>query len=480
MKTLLAIGILVTSWVQGFAESPSDSLRLTLGDAIALAQRQSSDALAARHTLEAAEWSFRYHKANYLPAVSLSSSPSLNRQISSITQPDGTNIFVRQNQLYTDLSVNISQNIALTGGTLFLRNNLQRLDEFEQRTHDYSSVPFSIGYQQNLFGHNSLRWAQRTEPLRYRIARKQYAETMELVASRTSTYFFMLASAQTNLEIARQNYAVSDTLLRYARRRYKRGSITENEMLQLEVGKLTEETNRLNAEAEVEDAMQTLRSYLAIKTQEPLTVVPDTLISNDVIDADEALALALENNPDPEQLRLNVLESKSALSSAKANRGLKADLYMQFGLSQKGSTLKEAYTRPLEQEYVSLTLSLPLLDWGRGKGQVRVAKSRLELTQTQSEQALQDFRLNVLKMVRQYNLQAYRVKIAYRTRETALRRYDVARWLYVQGRTTLLEFNTSINEKDNAQRAFINALQTYWSLYYGLRSLMGTHPLPLS
>ena len=471
MRILLVIGMLAITWGRGFAESPSDSLRLTLSDAIALAQRQSSDALAARHSLEAAEWSFRYYKANYLPAVSLNSSPSLNRQISSITQPDGTNVFVRQNHLNTDLELNISQNIALTGGTLFLRNSLQRLDEFEQQTHDYNSVPFSIGYQQNLFGHNSLRWARRTEPMRHSIAHKQYAETMELVASRTSIYFFMLASAQTNLEIARQNYAVSDTLLHYAHRRYERGSITENEMLQLEVGKLTEETNRLNAEAEMEDAMQTLRSYLGIKNDVPLSVMPDTLISNDVMDADEALALALENNPDPEQLRLNIVESESALSSAKANRGLKADLYMQFGLSQKGTTLKESYSRPLEQQYVSLSLSLPLLDWGRGKGQVRVAKSRLELTQTQSEQAMQDFRLNVLKMVRQYNLQAYRVKIAYRTRETALRRYEVARWLYVQGRTSLLEFNTSINEKDNAQRAFINALQTYWSLYYGLRSL---------
>ena len=449
----------------------SDSLRLTLSEAIVLAQRQSSDALAARHALEAAEWSYKNYRANYLPAVTLSSSPSLNRQISSITQPDGTNVFVRQNQLNTDLSLSISQNVALTGGTLFLRNDLQRLDEFEQHTHDYSSVPFSIGYQQNLFGHNSLRWARRTEPLRHSIARKQYAETMELVASRASTYYFILASAQTNLEIARQNYAVSDTLLGYARRRYKRGSITENEMLQLEVGKLTEETNRLNAEAEVEDAMLVLRSYLGIKDNIPIAVMPDTLISDNVVDADEALALALENNPDPEQLRLNVVESESALSSARANRGLKADLYMQFGLSQKGSTLTEAYTRPLEQQYVSLSLSLPLLDWGRGKGQVRVAKSRLELTQTQSEQALQDFRLNVLKMVRQYNLQAYRVKVAYRTRELAMHRYDVARWLYIQGRTTLLEFNTSINEKDNALRAFISALQTYWSLYYGLRSL---------
>ena len=239
----------------------------------------------------------------------------------------------------------------------------------------------------------------------------------------------------------------------------------------MEVSKLSEETNRLNAEAEVEDAMLTLRTYLGIQEDLTLSVVTDTLVHMETMDADQVLEQALRNNPDPERLRLNVEESRSALSAAKASRGLKADLYVQFGLSQTGATVAEAYHKPLNQQYVSLSLSLPLLDWGRGKGQVRVAKSRLELTQTQSEQAMQEFRLNVLKMVRQYNLQAYRVKIAYRTRQTALRRYDVARWLYLQGRTSLLELGTSINEKDNAQRAFVTALQTYWSLYYGLRSL---------
>ena len=444
---------------------------LTLSETVEMAQQQSNDALAAKHSLEAAEWNYRYYQANYLPSVSLSSSPSLNRQVSSITQPDGTNVFVRQNQLSTDLSLSISQNVALTGGRLFVNSNIYRQDEFEQHTHGYSSVPFSVGYQQSIFGHNSLKWARRTEPLRVRIARKQYQETMELVAARASNYFFSLASAQTNLDIARQNYAVSDTLHQYALRRYERGSITENEMLQLEVSRLTEETNQLNAEAEVEESMLALKSYLGIKDAVSLRVVPDTLIHDVIIDANEALELALSNNPDPEQLRLNVLESQSSLAAAKANRGLKADLYVQFGLSQTGTTLGEAFSKPLNQQYGSLTLSLPLLDWGRGKGQVRVAKSRLELTRTQSEQAMEDFRLNVLKMVRQYNLQGYRVRIAYRTRETALRRYEVARWLYVQGRSSLLELNTSINEKDNAQRAFIGALQTYWSLYYGLRSL---------
>ena len=459
MRIWLVIVLLTATRLQGFAELFPDSLELTLSDAIAMAQRQSSDALVARHSLEAAEWSYRNFRANYLPTVSLTSSPSLNRQISSITQPDGTNVFVRQNQLNTDLSLNISQNVVLTGGTLFLRNNLQRLDEFEQRTHGYSSVPFSIGYQQNLFGYNSLRWARRTEPLRHSIARKQYAETMELVASRTSSYFFMLASAQTNLVIAQQNYAVSDTLLRYARHRYERGSITENEMLQLEVGMLTEETDRLNAEADVEDAMQALRSYLEATCEEQGITVEQL---------EDAVKMTLDEYIDSyfEDVDMSDLnETVSGLYTA-------TDGKITFdGLSQKGTTLKEAYTQPLNQQYVNFSLSLPLLDWGRGKGQVRVARSRLELTQTQSEQALQDFRLNVQKMVRQYNLQAYRVRIAYRTRETALRRYEVARWLYLQGRTSLLELNTSISEKDNAQRAFIGALQTYWSLYYGLRSL---------
>ena len=41
----------------------TDSLQLTLSEAIRLAQEQSSDALAARYSLEAAEWSYRYHQA---------------------------------------------------------------------------------------------------------------------------------------------------------------------------------------------------------------------------------------------------------------------------------------------------------------------------------------------------------------------------------------------------------------------------------
>ena len=93
--------------------------------------------------------------------------------------------------------------------------------------------------------------------------KKTYIETLELVAAYTTNRFFNLATAQTSLEIANYNFAYADTLYRYAQGRYNIGTITENEMLQLELNKLTEQTNCLNAQIEVDDYIQSLRSYLA-------------------------------------------------------------------------------------------------------------------------------------------------------------------------------------------------------------------------
>ena len=100
------------------------------------------------------------------------------------------------------------------------------------------------------------------------------------------------------------------------------------------------------------------------------------------------------------------LQGQSNLASAKANAGLKADLYVQFGLSQTGDKFADSYRNPMNQQYASIGISLPILDWGRGKGRIRVAKSQVDLINTQTEQGMRDFEQNVARMVRQFNLQS--------------------------------------------------------------------------
>ena len=165
------------------------------------------------------------------------------------------------------------------------------------------------------------------------------------------------------------------------------------------------------------------------------------------------------------------MEADAGVAQAKANAGLKASLYLRFGLTQTSDRFSEVYRDPSQQQAVSVGITLPILDWGRGRGQVRVARSQRDLVETQVEQSLTDFDQNVRKLVGQFNLQAMRVRVAARTDSTALRRSEVARRLYLLGRSSVLDLNASIEEKDAARRNYLNALHTYWSLYYTLRSL---------
>ena len=262
------------------ATAQERTMELSLDETVKLAKLQSPDAQTARHSFRSAYWNYKYYRANYLPALSLTSDPNLNRAINKVTLGDGTVKFVEQNMLSTDLTLNLTQNIPWTGGSLFVETAAQRMDIFSDHTTAWQTSPINIGYRQSLFGYNSLKWDRRIEPVRYREAKKSYVETLELVATRATQKFFNLATAQSNYETATTNYANADTLYQYAQGRYNIGTITENEMLQLELNKLTEETNRMNARIEMDNCMQELRSYLGIQSDEELKVkindhVPD-------------------------------------------------------------------------------------------------------------------------------------------------------------------------------------------------------------
>lgn len=455
----------------GMAWGAPDTLSLSLRDAITLAQKESPVAQSARNTFLAAYWNYRYYRANYLPSVTLTSSPYINKEMNKITQSDGTAMFIRQDQFGADLTLKINQNISLTGGSLFLKSSINRLDEFQNKTTAYSTQPLLIGYEQSLFGYNSLKWERKIEPIRFREAKKQYAEAIEIISATTCNHFFSLASAQTELDMARQNFASADTLYRMAQGRYEIGTITENEMLQLEINRLNEETNVMDAEINVKEAARSLRTFLNLEDMAEIRIITPDSVPQFEVPLPEAMNLALENSPDPEYYRRIVKEGESNLAYAKANARLKADLYVQFGLSQTGANIGTSFSDLMHQEYASISVSLPILDWGRGRGKVKVAKSQLELTRTQAEQGMNDFMQNVEKLVLQFNMQARKVRIASLTAKRATQRHTVATRLYVMGRSSILDLMSAVSEKDYARRNFIATLRTYWSLYYTLRSL---------
>ena len=470
LSKILALLVMLNVSAAGYAGG--DTVRLTMSDVIRIAQESSPQAVQARNTFESAWLSYRSYKASMLPTLSLSSSPSLNRSTNYVTLADGTELYARSNSMRNNLSLDLSQNVWFTGGTISLSGSLSRLDQLgDNPTHSYYSQPLQLSFSQSLNGYNSFKWSRKTEPIEYRMARKQYAETMELVASQATSVFFNLVSAQTELEIAKLNMAATDTLYTYGLGRYNIGTITENELLQLELNKLNQETSIISSQTSFDDAVDQLRNFLNLDKDTQIEVITTDSIPHFTVPLERAMELARQNSPDIESMELSRLNSESNLAYHKSQAGFKASIYVRLGLAQTADELPESFRNLNDEQSVSISVSIPILDWGRARGRVKIAQNNLELTQMRIEQNEVNFEKTVSRAVTQFNLQERQVEIAHRTMQTAQHRYEVARHLYVSGNSTILDLNTAITSKDSAYRGYVSALSRYWQLYYTIRSL---------
>lgn len=448
-----------------------DVLELSLHQVIDLAQTQSADILNARHTFRYHYWSYVSHKANYLPSLNFSTSPYFNHAINAITQPDGTISYRAQNVLETNATLSINQNIALTGGTVSVYTNLGRIDDLHSDSYSYSSTPIQVSYNQSLFGYNSLKWARKTEPLQYEEAKKNYVEALENIARTAISKYFNLANAQINMNSTRTNYENAKQMYEYAQGRYNIGSISESEMLQLEINMLSAETSLNDAIYYLDNYTEDLRRYLRLDDRRELSLKIDDLISLTFVDPLIALEQAKLNGPDMINMERRRLVAESNFAQTKANNGMSANLGLKFGLGTTAEHFRDAYTDLNNQQMVSVSVSIPILDWGKRKGQIELAKSNREITLAQLEEDHKTFETDIVKAVKQFNMQPNNLRIARLQDEKAAKRSEVARSSYLAGKATILDLNSAVSEKDNAKQNYISALHTYWNLYYYLRAL---------
>ena len=462
----------VLSALNVFAQQePEQVLTLTLKQAIELARQQSPDIIWVRHNFRSSYWSYINFKANYKPSLIFASNPRFNHTINAITLPDGKLQYVDQNYLTTDASLYISQRIALTGGTLSLQTSLDRIDQLSDKSLFYRSSPLFLTYDQSLLGYNSFKWEKKIAPLNFEAAKRNYVMMTESVSQMAAVKFFNLAGAQINQEIAQTNFKNADMQFTVAQGRYDIGSITENEMLRLEISKLSGETELLNAGLSVDDNMESLRSFLGIKNSIPIKVFIEYDLPLETISLEKALEHAMENSAEVISFQQRKLLSESNVAYAKTSTGLQANLHMQLGMSQRGPDIQTAYKDPINTQLVSVGITLPILDWGKSKGRVQMAKSQHDMELARIEQDQNNFEMNVTRLVKQFNLQSNRLYIASITDEKAERNNEVTQQLYLLDRVLINDLNAAITAKDQAKRDYIRSLSEYWSQYYSLRSI---------
>jgi outer membrane protein len=179
----------------------------------------------------------------------------------------------------------------------------------------------------------------------------------------------------------------------------------------------------------------------------------------------------MANNPEIMTQQLNILNAQSSVAQAKAQKGLNASLQASLGLTTSGKDLAYSLQNPSQSQTINIGFTLPILDWGLGRGKYKMAQSSLELAQVQSNQAITDFQQNLFLDVEQFNLQKNQVAIAAKSDTVAQRMFLVTKQRFMIGKIAILDLNNADTKKDQNRRAYIQALQNYWNYFYNLRSL---------
>lgn len=447
---------------------------LNLQEVITLARQRSTDAILYRHQFLSAYWQYRSFRAELLPSLNLGLiAPNFSHSLVALQNSEtGEYKYVQDYAMRNSVNLSIDQNIAATGGKVALYSSLERLDQFEpQRYHLYNTNPVSITYTQPIFGSfNKLKWDKKIEPEAYERAKINYLEAMEGVTVKAVDLFFTLVSAQQKMKMARTNYQNTEKNYHIAQERFKIGTVTQNDLMQLELRMLNDGMTISQMETEVKTAQFELASFLGypqsgvnFELTLPETIPPLNLNYSDVYE------LSIRNTSFKLDQKILLLRAEMAIAQAKANRGAQAEFFAQFGLNQSAAELNGSYRNPQDQENVRLGIQIPLMDWGMGKGRVKTAQSQMNVIQTQIKQQLTDHQQDIMIRVLQFNNQATQCRISEKANEVAQKRYDLSMELFKKGTLSVLEFNTAQTEKDEAVSRFITEVYNYWKYYYSLQ-----------
>ena len=470
VRSLRTIVSLLIALIPLGALAQTDTLKLTLDECIAMARRQSVDAAVDLGELKSAYWQWRSYKADLLPEVSFSATlPSYNKRYNSYQQADGGVSYVRNDYVGMDGSLYISQKIWPTGGTLSVETSLDFLHQSGKGGgNQFMSMPVALTLSQPIFGVNHQKWNRRIEPLRYREAQARFLSDTEGVAMKAINLFFNLILAGEQVGIARQNLQKAEELYKVAQAKREMGTISENDVLQLKLDVLNAHSALTNSESNRQARQFALRSFLDVEAEiEP--VVPENIPRLHLV-YDDVLRHALENNALATTMRRRQLEADYNVASAKANRR-SINLYAQLGYTGMAESMGGAYRDLLSKEVVQVGFSVPILDWGKRKGQRKMAESNREIVQGQLRQQAQEFRQDIFILTEQFNNQAEQLRIACEADTIAQKRYNTNIETFKIGSISMLDISDATTAKDEARQNRIAQLHYYWYYYYQLRSI---------
>lgn len=457
--SLIMLALLVINMSKLFSQEG-----LTLEKSLGIAEANSPSMKTTRLSLIRSQENLNAQNASLKSQFSLMLTPISYSQNRAFNDLISTYNSQKKTQTYGTFT--IMQPVIWTDASVSLTNTFGYLDSYSQFATQQQkgfSNNLAISLDQPLFTYNRTKMALKELQLALENAQLNYAIQLLDLEKQVTQAFYYVYQQQQSLDIANQAYQNMQKSYEVSKNKVDAGISPKEEMFQAELNLATTKSDYENKQVSLENAKDDFKILIGMSLYEDLIVIPNIAVDTVAVDISFAIDQGLHNRMELRQRKIEIENSQFDLIQTKAQNEFKGSLGLSVGLFGDNDKFRNVFDKAsrTDNEAVTLSLSIPLWDWGKRKSMIKASEASIATSQISLEQQQNNIILDIRKVYRNLINLRNQIEIARQNVINAQLTYDLNLERYKNGDLTGMDLNIYQNQLSEKKLTFTNSLISY-------------------
>lgn len=438
---------------------------LMLNDAVSIALGESYGIKSAEQSLIGSRMNLEAAKMGLRSSVDLEFDvPRYYRSLSSqFNATTGKEQFFVVGSTTVEGRLSITQPILFSNGTISLSGSMFGRDQFSElygTSRDYFSN-VSIRLRQPLFVFNTQLASLERAEINLEKNERQYSQAEKDLIYNVTSSFYNLFKAKKNAEITEEKVKQTEISYNTAVNKFKAGLIAEVEMLQLEVDLAASRNELLNALQLYEEAKNEFKLLIGLNINENIDVTAQLEYTPVEINTDEAVNNALKLRTDILNAEADIALSKLNIDETDSRSAVRAELNANYGINKNDDKFNSIFNGFEDSRSVSMTISVPIWDWGKNAREVESAEANYNLAVLRRQNLKEQIAKEVLSAINKLNSAKARVEVLSKSVEVAEKSYNISLERFKSGNITSFDLSQMQLKLTDTKINSLNAMIDY-------------------
>lgn len=464
-KNLFIKTLLITFTFGGFCyhSHAQDIKILTLENALKIAEQHSPQLIQSRLSLTQSEESLKAQNAAMKSNFSFTLNPfsySKNRSFDDYNSDWFSSETKSSSGTFT-----ISQPLKWTDGKIAFNNNFNWQESSSDKAGSVKRQRFTnniyISLEQPLFTYNRTKLQLRELELSYENTKLSYAIQQLNIEKSVTQNFYSVYQSQKDLKIAKDEYKNQEENYNIIKNKVDAGLLAKEELFQAEVNFASSKSSLYNKEIALENAKDGFKQMLGMDLNEDFMILANVEVRPIKVEMQKAIEYALQQRMELRQKEISLEKALFGLIQTKSQNEFKGSISAKVGIIGDNKNFGDIYKNTTDNQNISLSLNIPVWDWGEKKARIKSTEASIESTKLSNLEEKKTIVLNVRKVCRNLPNLINQIEIAKQNEKNAIRTYELNLEKYKNGSITGMDLQQFQNQLTQKKQALTNALIQY-------------------